>query len=76
MPERADTGEYVESVSTDMVLKAIDVSSYPVVTVRDVADALDCSGETARRKLNQLHDEGEVERRKVGATAVVWWVDK
>lgn len=46
----------------------------PIVTVSDVADALNCSPETARRKLTELHTDGWVKRRKVGASAVVWWV--
>jgi predicted ArsR family transcriptional regulator len=40
----------------------------------DVADVLGCSNEAARLKLNQLHEEGAVERRNVRGAVVVWWL--
>lgn len=72
--ERAETGEYVETTGARAVLTAMRDTDGPVVTVGDVAEAVNCSRETARRKLTDLHDEGRVERRKIGASAVVWWV--
>lgn len=72
--ERTETGEYVETVSLDDVLDAMRTSTAPFVTNHDVADALGCSSETARRKLAALHEAGDIERRKVGGNAVVWWV--
>ena len=74
--DRAETGEYVESVPHDDVLKLLEGMYDPVVTVKDVADALDCSGETARRKLSDLHERGEVKKMQVGANAVVWWLNE
>lgn len=71
--DRSDTGEYVETVSTDHVLAVFDSVDGPVVTSADVADALDCTTETARRKLKQLYQEGRVNRRKT-AGRVVWWL--
>lgn len=72
--ERADTGEYVETTTTEAVLRTIRDADAPFVTVGDVADAVRCSRETARRKLTELHTDGWVNRRKVGASAIVWWV--
>jgi hypothetical protein len=71
--ERGGTGQYVETTTLDAVLGVFERVRGPVVTSADVADALDCSRDTARRKLKELHREGEVERRET-AGRVVWWL--
>jgi predicted nucleotidyltransferase len=71
--ERADSGEYVERVTLDAVLSVFETVEGPVVTSADVADVLDCSRETARRKLSQLVERGRVSRRTT-AGRVVWWL--
>lgn len=71
--ERTETGEYIETVTTDRVLGIFASVDGPVVTSADVADALDCSRETARRKLSILAEQGHVDRRKT-AGRVVWWL--
>jgi hypothetical protein len=70
--ERNDAGRYVESVALEDVLEAFDRVRGPVVTSSDVAELLDCSPETARRKLGELRDRGRVESRET-AGRVVWW---
>lgn len=70
---REDTGRYTETVALDDVLGVFETVRGPVVTSGDVADALDCSRETARRKLRTLDDQGRVASRKT-AGRVVWWV--
>lgn len=45
----------------------------PFVTIRDVADEVMCSTETARKRLHELTNEGVIEARAVGASAVVWY---
>lgn len=71
--ERTETGEYVETVTVDRVLGVFASVNGPVVTSADVADALDCSRETARRKLSVLAEQGRVDQRKT-AGRVVWWL--
>lgn len=71
--ERSDSGEFVETVSRSRVMDVFRSVNGPVVTSTDVAEHLDCSTETARRKLRELHRDGVVDRRKSGRT-VVWWV--
>lgn len=75
--ERDESGRVVETVTPDRVLDAvhavIEEEEQPFVTVREVAEVLDVSGESARRKLTRLADEGRVDRKKVGARAVAWW---
>ena len=71
--EREDTGRYTETVTPDDVLAVFTAVEGPVVTSADVADACECSRETARRKLRELEESGRVNGRKT-AGRVVWWV--
>lgn len=71
--ERGDSGRYTETVTLDDVLGVFETVEGPVVTSGDVAEALDCSRETARRKLRTLGAHGRVSSRKT-AGRVVWWM--
>ena len=71
--EREDTGRYAETVTLDDVFAVFETVEGPAVTSGDVAEALDCSRETARRKLRALEEQGRVAGRKT-AGRVVWWV--
>ena len=71
--EREDTGRYTETVTLDDVLGVFETVEGPVVTSGDVAEARDCSRETARRKLRTLEEQGRVASRKT-AGRVVWWI--
>ncbi|MDS0295335.1 DeoR family transcriptional regulator [Halogeometricum luteum] len=71
--ERGDAGRYTETITLDDVLGVFEAVEGPVVTSGDVAEALDCSRETARRKLRTLEEQGHVASRKT-AGRVVWWV--
>lgn len=71
--EREKTGRFSESVTPEDVLGVFEAVAGPVVTSGDVAEALDCSRETARRKLRTLDEQGRVASRKT-AGRVVWWV--
>jgi len=71
--EREDSGRFSVTVTLDDVLDVFDAVDGPVVTSADVAEALDCSRETARRKLRTLEEDGRVNSRKT-AGRVVWWV--
>ena len=71
--EREDTGRYTETVTLNAVLGVFEDIVGPVVTSGDVAEALDCSRETARRKLSTLEEHGRVASRKT-AGRVVWWL--
>jgi hypothetical protein len=71
--ERDETGQYTETVTLDDVLGVFGAVPGPVVTSGDVAEALGCARETARRKLRALEDQGRVASRKT-AGRVVWWI--
>lgn len=70
--ERSNTGEFVETVTTDRVLGVFTAVEGPVVTTGDVAEHLGCSTEAARRKLNRLHRGGRVGKRKTAGRVVYW----
>jgi hypothetical protein len=74
--EHGKTGEFVETVALADVLGTFDDVEGPVILSADVADRLDCSRETARRKLEQLHDRGDVDRRKVSRRVLYWRPDE
>ena len=71
--EREDTCRYTETVTLDDVLGVFDTVDGPIVTSGDVAEAIDCSRETARRKLRTLDKQERVASRKT-AGRIVWWV--
>lgn len=71
--ERENSGRYTETVSLGDVLGVVETIQGPVVTSGDIAESLDCSHETARRKLRRLEEQGRLASRKT-AGRVVWWV--
>jgi CTP-dependent riboflavin kinase len=73
--EHGDDGEFVETITIDAVRGVFDNVDGPVVLSADVAEQLDCSHQTARRKLQELHDQGEVNRRDVARRSIYWLVD-
>jgi len=73
MPRKhGEGGTFVETVSLEDVLDVFDAVDGPVILSADVADTLDCSRETARRKLNELYERGDLDRRKVSRRVIYW----
>jgi HTH domain. len=72
--ERGDSGRYTEAVGLDDVLGVFETVEGPVVTSGDIADAVDCSRETGRRKLARLEEQGRVASRKTAGRVVYWRV--
>lgn len=70
--EHGDKGEFVETTTLDDVRAVFDQVEGPVVLSADVSDQLDCTRETARRKLEKLHDRGDLDRRKVARRMIYW----
>jgi len=71
--KRNQEGKYVETVTRERVLAALEDADKPIMATGDVADALECSREAARLKLMELVEGGEVERHNVRGAVVVWW---
>ncbi|WP_083851114.1 FaeA/PapI family transcriptional regulator [Halogranum rubrum] len=71
--ERDNQGRYSTQITPQRVLEILSEAETPVLTAKQVAESIGCSGEAARQKLQALHEEGKVGRMNVGARAVVWW---
>lgn len=71
--ERNERDQYVETVTRERVLNSLREGGH-VITAVEVGDALGCTPEAANRKLSELFEDGEVNRREVGAYAAVWWL--
>lgn len=70
--ERNKSGQYVEQVTLNAVLHVFEEADVPVLTASEVADELDCSRPAAYNKLEKLVEQGELQKKKVGARAVVY----
>jgi len=64
--ERTDSGQYAETVTIDRVRQVFSTIAGPVVTSADIASELGVTAEAARRKLNEFHDRGMLDKRKTG----------
>jgi response regulator of citrate/malate metabolism len=70
--ERDESGKYTEQVTLEDVVEIFERVDLPVVTASEVAEELGCARPTAYNKLEQLVEQGEVYKKKVGARAVVY----
>jgi len=71
--ERDEGGKYVEEVHPESVLEAFDQADVPVLTANEIAEMMDTSRSTAYYKLEDLVENGEIRKKKVGARAVVYF---
>lgn len=71
MSERDRSGPFKKQVSDEDILEFIEQEE--VVTTKEVADEFDYHIQTARRRLKQLHQDGEIQQKDVGKR-FVWWI--
>ncbi len=74
--ERDTRGQFAEETTDDDILTAMRESEFPAVTARWVADTLDIERPSAHRRLEALHEDGEVERGKLSPRVVIWWISE
>jgi hypothetical protein len=72
---RDEQGQFTEEVTLSDVLAVFETVQGPVVTSGDVASATGCSNDSARRKLETLHQRGSLGRRKTAGRVVYWQHD-
>jgi predicted ArsR family transcriptional regulator len=60
-----------EETTDDDILRVIRESEFPAVTARWVANTLKIERPSAHRRLEELHEDGEVERRKLSLRVVI-----
>lgn len=63
-----------ENSRAEQVKSALRSASDPVLTATEVAERIGVSRQAAHGYLQTLADEGEINRKKAGAKAVVWWL--
>jgi predicted ArsR family transcriptional regulator len=73
MPQEHDSeGNYGAQFTVTDVLEVFESIDEVAVITSDIADELGCSKQTARRRLNELHDAGRINKRTFGQQTV-WW---
>jgi len=61
-------------VSDDELLQVIESHDDRAVTATEVAEEVEIGRAGTLKRLDTLHEGGEIERKKVGGNAVVWWL--
>jgi predicted ArsR family transcriptional regulator len=61
-------------ISERELLEFIQNSDDPFVTAKDVATGKGMAQNTALKHLRKLHDSGRINKKKIGGSAVVWWL--
>ena len=72
--DRDRGGKYTPTVSDEDILSAIDRAHAPIVTASELAEELPIGRGALRERLLDLEDRTLVDRKTVGARAVVWWL--
>lgn len=62
------------TVSAEKVMYAIALHPEPVVTARDIHAELGLKPDGARERLKSLVDEGYLEMKRPGGSALVFWM--
>lgn len=71
---RNELGRFEQKVDIDEILDFFDKCE--PATVSDIAHEFGLSNRAALNKLDELHDQGKINRKEVGSRAVVWWKPK
>jgi response regulator of citrate/malate metabolism len=71
--ERNSGGQFTSDVTDDNILAFFQQGERPFHTASEVADEFELDRSTAYRRLDDLHEQGRLEKTDVGARAVVWW---
>lgn len=70
MSEEEREGPFEVRISDEEILAFIEREE--VVTTKEVAEEFEYHIQTARRRLKQLHQDGEIRQKDVGKR-FVWW---
>jgi len=60
-------------VSDAEIIAVFEDAEDPVLSTKEVADAVGLGRRGTLDRLNQLAEEGSLERKKIGNSRVVWW---
>jgi DeoR/GlpR family transcriptional regulator of sugar metabolism len=62
--------------SNERVFEIMDGVDQPFVTINDLVDELDVQRSGIHKRLQAMRENGDVKKKKVGASAAVWWRDQ
>lgn len=60
-------------ITDDEILAVFRSSSDPVLTTAEIASQFEITHRGVRDRLEKLEEKGDLESKKVGARAMVWW---
>lgn len=60
-------------LTCDEVLEIFDEIDKPVATAKFISESFGYAKSSVLRRLDELEEDGKLERWSVGANAVVWW---
>ena len=70
-------GPEMKDPTPEDVYQFVAENSEPFVTSKDVAEEFDSiARRTLNGRLNRLHNEERIKKRKIGSNSVVWWVQE
>lgn len=64
-----------EKISEQDILKVFDAADEPFLTATEIANELPVSRQAVNYRLDQMHENGLVGRKKTGSRAVGWWAE-
>jgi len=71
---RNEREDHTVRATDEEILAYISRNERPVQTARSIGEQFGFDRSQAYRRLQQLADEGVLEKTKVGGRAVVWWI--
>lgn len=64
----------VGELSYENIKRLFRISDSPVLTAPEIAETFEISTQAANYRVKQLYENGEVGRKRVGSSAVVYWL--
>jgi len=63
-------------ISEEDIHFAFQETDDPFVTAKEVSERMGVTRQTAYKHLQRLHEQDRLEKRKIGSSAVIWWLDE
>ena len=71
--ERNSRGRYTSEITSSSIKDVFKHADAPVLTSKEVADALGKTRRGVHNRLTEMYDDGSIERKEVGPS-VVWYL--
>lgn len=70
---RDESGRFADEVTDQEILKLFDKDNEAFLTAPEIADRFGVSRQAVNNRLKRMEEDGLVESKKAGASAVGWW---